>query len=51
MNLGRFHSAICDIKKEMEDCATLQILAELQRFLQESISQQTPESARKYIMK
>ena len=45
MNLGRFHSAIYDIKKEMEDCATLQILAELQRFLQESISQQTPESA------
>ena len=44
MNLGRFHSAVYAIKKEMEEGSTIQVLANLQSNLQNSISQQTAES-------
>lgn len=44
MNLGRFHSAVYAIKKEMEEGSTIQVLANLQINLQNSISQQTAES-------
>lgn len=46
MNLGRFHSAIYSIKSEIENDNNFELLAELQTNLQNSITQQTPESAK-----
>lgn len=46
MNLGRFHSAIFSIKKEIEKDKNFELFSELQTSLQNSISQQTPDSAK-----
>lgn len=45
MNLGRFHAAIYTIKKEIEADGNFELLADLQTSLQNSITQQTPDSA------
>lgn len=48
MNLGRFHSAIYSIKNEIEGNKNFELLTELQTSLQNSMSQQTPESAKTF---
>jgi hypothetical protein len=45
MNLERFHAAIYELRKEIDSEKCIEELGKLRDFLQQSISQQTPESA------
>lgn len=45
MNLGRFHAAIYSLKSEIEEDENFTLLTDLQTNLQNSISQQTADSA------
>lgn len=45
MNLGRFHAAVFELKKEFESNSLIQELSNMHGTLQQSVSAQTPESA------
>jgi len=48
MNLGRFHSALTDLRFSFQVEKTVELISALQGSLQQSISQQTPEAAKDF---